>query len=224
VVSCGVNFLATNPTNPTQSVVKVISTWLLVAANPREITELLLSWSKGSSAALEDLVPLIYPELRRLARAYMRREDPAHTLQTSALINEAYLRLVDQRSVAWQDRAHFFAVAAQVMRHILIDHARRHQSAKRGAGAFHVALNEAEMLSENKAAEFVALDDALTKLAKIDERKSQIVELRFFGGLTVEEVADLLSLSPITIKREWRSARAWLQREISDREHEQSQD
>jgi RNA polymerase sigma factor (TIGR02999 family) len=190
-----------------------------VVANPREITELLLSWSKGSTAALEDLVPLIYPELRRLARRYMQREDPAHTLQTSALINEAYLRLVDQRSIEWQDRAHFFAVAAQVMRHILIDHARRHQAAKRGAGAFHVALDEAETVSENRAAEFVALDDALTKLATIDERKSRIVELRFFGGLTVEDVARLLGLSPITIKREWRSARAWLQREIRQREY-----
>jgi RNA polymerase sigma-70 factor (ECF subfamily) len=190
-----------------------------VVANPREITELLLSWSKGNAAALEDLMPLIYPELRRLARRYMQREDPAHTLQTSALINEAYLRLVDQRSVEWQDRAHFFAVAAQVMRHILIDHARRHQSAKRGAGALHVALNEAETLGETKAAEFVALDDALTKLATIDERKSRVVELRFFGGLTVEEVAQFLDLSPITIKREWRSARAWLQREINQQNH-----
>ncbi|HYW74400.1 MAG TPA: sigma-70 family RNA polymerase sigma factor [Pyrinomonadaceae bacterium] len=191
-----------------------------MVANPREITELLLSWSKGSAAALEDLVPLIYPELRRLARRHMQRENPGHTLQTSALINEAYLRLVDQRSVEWQDRAHFFAVAAQVMRHILIDHARRHQAAKRGAGAVHVELSETETVSESRAAEFVALDDALTKLATIDERKSKIVELRFFGGLTVEEVAEFLQLSPITIKREWRSAKAWLQREISQREPE----
>ena len=165
-------------------------------------------------------MPLIYPELRRLARRYMQRENPAHTLQTSALINEAYLRLVDQRSVEWQDRAHFFAVAAQVMRHILIDHARRHQAAKRGAGATHVALDQAETISENRAAEFVALDEALTKLTAIDERKSRIVELRFFGGLTVDEVARILNLSPITIKREWRSARAWLEREIRRQENE----
>jgi len=187
-----------------------------MAANPREITELLVSWSNGSPTAFEDLVTLIYPELRRLARRHMRQEDPGHTLQTSALINEAYLRLVNQRDVAWQDRAHFFAVAAQVMRRILIDHARRHHAAKRGAGAQVVALDDMEAMSRERAAEFVALDEALVKLAGIDERKSRIVELRFFGGLTVEEVADVLTLSPITIKREWRSARAWLQRELSN--------
>ena len=186
-----------------------------MAANPREITELLVSWSNGSPTAFEDLVTLIYPELRRLARRHMRQEDPAHTLQTSALINEAYLRLVNQRDVAWQDRTHFFAVAAQVMRRILIDHARRHQASKRGAGAQTVALDDMEVVSRERAAEFVALDEALMKLAEIDERKSRIVELRFFGGLTVEEVAGVLKLSPITIKREWRSARAWLQRELS---------
>lgn len=186
-----------------------------MAANPREITELLVSWSNGSPTAFEDLVTLIYPELRRLARRHMRQEDPAHTLQTSALINEAYLRLVNQRDVAWQDRAHFFAVAAQVMRRILIDHARRHQAAKRGAGAQLVTLGEMEAVSRERAAEFVALDEALVKLAEIDERKSRIVELRFFGGLTAQEAADVLKLSPITIKREWRSARAWLQRELS---------
>ena len=190
-----------------------------MAANPREITELLVSWSNGSPTAFEDLVTLIYPELRRLARRHMRQEDPAHTLQTSALINEAYLRLVNQRDVAWQDRAHFFAVAAQVMRRILIDHARRHQASKRGAGVQTVALNDLEVVSRERAAEFIALDEALIKLAEIDERKSRIVELRFFGGLTVEEVAGVLKLSPITIKREWRSARAWLQRELSSTGH-----
>ena len=172
----------------------------------------------GSPTAFEDLVTLIYPELRRLARRHMRQEDPAHTLQTSALINEAYLRLVNQRDVAWHDRAHFFAVAAQVMRRILIDHARRHQASKRGAGARLVTLDDMEAVSRERAAEFVALDEALVKLAEIDERKSCVVELRFFGGLTVEEVADVLKLSPITIKREWRSARAWLQRELSGSE------
>jgi len=186
-----------------------------MAAIPQEITQLLLNWSKGDKAALDQLVPLVYPELRRLAQRYMRRENSAHTLQTSALINEAYLRIVDQQEVEWQDRAHFFAVAAQVMRHILIDHARRHRYAKRGAGARHVPLDETAIISQERATEFLALDDALTRLATIDARKSQIVELRFFGGLTVEEIAEVMKLSPITIKREWRSAKAWLHSEIA---------
>ena len=186
-----------------------------MAAIPQEITQLLLNWSKGDNAALDQLVPLVYPELRRLAQRYMRRENSAHTLQTSALINEAYLRIVDQQEVEWQDRAHFFAVAAQVMRHILIDHARRHRYAKRGAGARHVPLDETAIISQERATEFLALDDALTRLAAIDARKSQIVELRFFGGLTVEEIAEVMKLSPITIKREWRSAKAWLHSEIA---------
>lgn len=189
-----------------------------MAAKPNNITQLLLKWSEGRSEALEDLIPLIYPELRRLARNYMQRENPAHTLQTSALINEAYLRLVRQQGVEWHNRAHFFAVAAQVMRRILIDHARKHHRAKRGAGAHHVSLDENAVIGQQRAAEFLALDAALIQLAEIDERKSRIVELRFFGGLTVEEVAELMDLSPITIKREWRSARAWLQNEISARQ------
>jgi len=186
-----------------------------MAAIPQEITQLLLSWSKGDKTALDQLVPLVYPELRRLAQRYMRRENSLHTLQTSALINEAYLRIVDQQEVQWQDRAHFFAVAAQVMRHILIDHARRHHYAKRGAGARRVPLDETAVISRERAAEFVALDDALTSLAAVDARKSKIVELRFFGGLTVEEISEVMKLSPITIKREWRSAKAWLHLEIS---------
>jgi RNA polymerase sigma factor (TIGR02999 family) len=186
-----------------------------MVAKPNDITQLLLKWSKGSPAALEDLIPLIYPELRRLARRYMRQENPAHTLQTSALINEAYLRLAGQQSVEWQDRAHFFAVAAQVMRHILIDHARRHQVFRRGGGLLRVSLDETAVASHQRALEFMALDDALTKLAAVDARKSQIVEMRFFGGLTVEEIADVMKLSPITIKREWRAAKAWLHLEIS---------
>ncbi|MEP7148480.1 MAG: sigma-70 family RNA polymerase sigma factor [Acidobacteriota bacterium] len=185
-----------------------------MAVIPREITNLLLRWSEGDSAALDQLIPLVYPELRRMARRYMGRENPEHTLQTSALINEAYLRLVDQQSVEWKDRAHFFAVSAQVMRHILIDHARRHHSGKRGAGATHIALDDGEVMIQERAAEFVALDGALDRLAEVDPRKSRIVELRFFGGLTVEEAAEVMKLSPITIKREWRSARAWLYREI----------
>jgi RNA polymerase sigma-70 factor (ECF subfamily) len=186
-----------------------------VVAIPQEITQLLLSWSQGDESALDQLIPLVYPELKRLARRYMGRESPEHTLQTSALINEAYLRLVDQQAVQWQDRAHFLAVAAQVMRHILIDHARSRRYGKRGAGAQHIPLDDVAVVGGQRAAELVALDDALTRLATVDPRKSQIVELRFFGGLTVDETAEVMKLSPITIKREWRSAKAWLQSEIS---------
>ena len=186
-----------------------------MAALPQEITQLLLNWSKGDQAALEQLIPLVYPELKRLARRYMLRENPGHTLQTSALINEAYLRLVDRQNAEWQDRAHFFAVAAQIMRHILVDHARRYRYDKRGGGTRHVPLDEGAIVREERAGELVALDDALTRLAAIDPRKSQIVELRFFGGLTVEETAEVMKLAPITIMREWRAAKAWLWREIS---------
>jgi len=186
---------------------------------PQGITQLLTRWSSGDQAALDDLIPLIYPDLRRLARAYMGRENADHTLQTSALINEAYLRLVKQQGVEWKDRAHFFAVAAQVMRHILVDHARRYRSNKRGAGAEHVPLDDMEILCEERATELIALDDALIRLASIDQRKSQIVELRFFGGLTVEETSEVLNLAPITIMREWRAVKAWLGREISGASH-----
>ncbi|MGI8836908.1 MAG: sigma-70 family RNA polymerase sigma factor [Pyrinomonadaceae bacterium] len=186
-----------------------------MAGVPQEITQLLLSWSKGDKAALDQLVPLVYPELRMLARRYMGRENPGHSLQTSALINEAYLKLIDQQHVEWQDRAHFFAVSAQVMRHILIDRARSHRYGKRGAGAQHLALDEAAVVCKERAAELVSLDDALTSLARIDERKSKIVELRFFGGLSVEETAEVMKISPVTVMREWRAAKAWLYREIS---------
>lgn len=181
----------------------------------QEITELLFKWSGGDKAALDQLIPLVYPELRRLARKYMRREAAVHTLQTSALINEAYLRLVNQKGVEWQDRAHFFAVAAQVMRHILIDHARSHRYEKRGAGAQHLPFDDVNIVGEQRAAEFLALDEALTNLAVVDARKSKIVELRFFGGLTVDEIAEVIKVSPITVKREWRAAKAWLNLEIS---------
>src|SRR5215472_1576368 len=157
-----------------------------MAAIPQEITQLLTRWSGGDKAALDELIPLVYPELRRLARAYMRREDSGHTLQTSALINEAYLRLVNQQDVEWQNRTHFFAVAAQVMRHILVDHARKYRSDKRGAGAQKLALDEVAIANEERAAELVALDEALERRAALDQRQSQIVELRFFGGLTVD--------------------------------------
>jgi RNA polymerase sigma factor (TIGR02999 family) len=189
-----------------------------MATIPQEITELLLKWSSGDKAALDALVPLVYPELRRLARIYMGRENSGHTLQTSALINEAYLKLVHRQDVEWQNRSHFFAVAAQVMRHILVDHARKYRYEKRGRGVEHVALDEGAVMSAQRAAEFVALDDALNQLASIDLRKSQIVELRFFGGLTVEETAEVMKLAPITIMREWRAAKAWLARELAGRE------
>jgi RNA polymerase sigma-70 factor, ECF subfamily len=183
-------------------------------ALPEEITQLLQTWGSGDKHALDRLIPLVYPEMRRLARKYMGRENSAHTLQTSALINEAYLRLIDQHKVEWQDRGHFFAVSAQVMRHILIDHARNRRYAKRGGGAQHVALDDVAVAAEERGAELIALDDALKTLAEIDLRKSQIVELRFFGGLTGDEIAEVMKLSPITIKREWRSAKAWLHLEI----------
>jgi RNA polymerase sigma factor (TIGR02999 family) len=163
-----------------------------MAALPNEVTQLLIDWSNGDKAALDQLVPLVHAELRRLARHYMGRENPGHTLQTSALIKEAYLRLVDQQNVAWQNRAHFFAVSARVMRHILIDHARRHAYAKRGGGARKVPFDEAVSLDDQRADELVALDEALNILAALDKRKSQIIELRFFGGLSIEETAEAL--------------------------------
>jgi RNA polymerase sigma factor (TIGR02999 family) len=181
-----------------------------MAALPEEITQLLMSWNQGDKAALDQLVPLVYSELRRLAKRHMNREDPAHTLQTSALINEAYLKLIDQQNVPWQNRAHFFAVAAQVMRHILIDHARRHAYDKRGAGAQHIPLDEAAIVQQGRAAQLVALDEALDALAVLDPRRSQIIELRFFGGLNGEEISEVMEISPSTVQREWRAAKAWL--------------
>jgi RNA polymerase sigma factor (TIGR02999 family) len=186
-----------------------------MTAIPPGITQLLAKWSSGDKAAFDELIPLVYPELRRLARIFMGREDSGHTLQTSALINEAYLRLVNQQEVDWEGRAHFFAVASQVMRHILVDHARRYRYSKRGGGQELIPLNELAIACDERAVELIALDDALTRLAAIDERKSKIVELRFFGGLTVEETAQVMKLAPITVMREWRAAKAWLGREIS---------
>ena len=181
-----------------------------MVALPNEITELLLSWSKGDKGALDRLIPLVSSELRRLARRYMAKERSGHTLQTSALINEAYLRLVNQQNVEWKDRAHFFAAAAQIMRHVLIDHARRYKYEKRGAGAQKVAITDASSLGQQRAKELIALDDALIELAVFDSRKSQIVELRFFGGLSIEEVAEVVRTSPATVKRELLAAKLWL--------------
>src|SRR5919197_1351201 len=182
---------------------------------PEEVTQLLVAWGNGSQAALEQLMPLVYEELRRLAHNYMRREHPGHTLQTTALVNEAYFRLVDQKHVHWQNRAHFFAISAQLMRRILVDHARNHHYAKRGGDAHKVSLDEGAVVAQEQAADLIALDDALRSLAAIDERKSRIVELRFFGGLSVEETAEALKISPRTVMREWSMARAWLYRTIS---------
>ena len=186
-----------------------------MAALPDEVTQLLINWSKGDQAALEKLVPLVHSELRRLARRYLGRENPGHTLQTSALINEAYIRLIGHEQVQWQNRSHFFAVAAQVMRHILVDHARAHLYAKRGGGARHISLDGVEVITGQRAAELVALDDALSILATLDSRKGQIIELRFFGGLTIEETAEALNISAKTVTREWRSAKAWLHQQMS---------
>jgi RNA polymerase sigma factor (TIGR02999 family) len=184
--------------------------------SPDEVSRLLLNWSKGDRTALDKLVPLVYDELRRLARHFMRREREGHTLQTTALVNEAYMRLIDQRSVSWQNRAHFFAIAAQLMRRILVDHARSRRYAKRGGEARQVSLDEVAIVSRERGAELVAVDDALTDLAAHDPRKSQIVELRFFGGLNIEETAEVLGISPTTVQREWRSARAWLYQAIRE--------
>jgi RNA polymerase sigma factor (TIGR02999 family) len=178
------------------------------------MTDLLAAWSDGDREALDRLLPLVERELHRLAHHYMSRERPDHTLQTSALVNEAYLKLVDQTRVRWQNRAHFFAIAAQTMRRILIDHARRRRSDKRGGGARPLPLDEAAHITDERADELVALDDALKHLQEVDERKARVVELRYFGGLSVEEVAEVLKVSPDTVGREWRRARAFLLREM----------
>ena len=184
------------------------------SAPPEEVTGLLVAWSAGDESAYEKLVPLVYAELHRLAHRFMSGERRDHTIQTTALVNEAYLRLVDQKA-RWQNRSHFFAIAAQVMRRILVDHARAHTVAKRGGRAQRVEINEAVLMARDRSAELVALDDALKKLADFDQRKSRVVELRFFGGLSVEEAANVLGISANTVKRDWSSARAWLYREVS---------
>jgi RNA polymerase sigma-70 factor (ECF subfamily) len=194
----------------------------MTASSPNEVTQLLLDWSDGDKAALDRLMPLVFEELRTLARHYMRRERPSHTLQTTALVNEAYLRLIDQRSVHWQNRAHFFGIASQMMRRILVEHARSRNYAKRGGGANQVSLDEAMVVSPERASEVVALDDALTALALVDQRKSQIVEMRFFGGLSIEETAEVLGVSPGTVMRDWTLAKAWLHREIIKEDRDES--
>jgi RNA polymerase sigma factor (TIGR02999 family) len=178
-----------------------------------DVSTLLRAWGDGDQNALDTLAPIVYDELRRLARYYLHRERPGHSLQATALVNEAYLRLVDYKRMRWENRAHFFAVSAQLMRRILVDHARRH-NLKRGGGVQHVALEDTAVVGGGRAENLVALDDALQTLARMDARKARVVELRFFGGLSVEETAEVLQVSTVTVMRDWSSARAWLYREI----------
>ncbi len=183
---------------------------------PHEVTKLLIAWGSGDQAALDKLIPLIYDELRRLARHYMKREPAGHTLQTTALVDEAYLRLIEQKDVKWQNRAHFFAISAQLMRRILVSMARARHADKRGGEAPRVSLDEALVISDERAAELVALDDAMKELASLDPRRCQVVELRYFGGLSVEETAEVLKISPDTVMREWKRAKAWLYSELDN--------
>ena len=180
------------------------------------LTELLDDWRQGDRTAIEKLTPLIYDELRRIAHRYVQRERNGHTLQTTALVNEAYLHLVGHEKPEWQNRAHFFAVMAQVMRHILIDHARRRHFVKHGGDMLRVPLEEASLMTTQRAAELVALDEALDELAKLDPRKAQVVKLRYFGGLSLEETAEVLEISMMTVRRDWRAAKAWLYRRMKD--------
>jgi RNA polymerase sigma factor (TIGR02999 family) len=179
------------------------------------VTRLLVDWGQGDQEALDQLAPLVYDELRRLAGNQLRRERPGHTLQSTALVHEAYLRLIDQKNVRWQNRAHFFGVASQMIRRILVDHARAHQAAKRGAGVPRLELDEALDAGVQRDLDLVALDDALESLGRLDPQQARIIELRFFGGLSIEETAEVIGISPATVKREWSSARAWLFRELT---------
>jgi RNA polymerase sigma factor (TIGR02999 family) len=180
-----------------------------------EVTELLQKWSAGDAVALEELTPVIYAELHRIAKRYMNRERENHTLQTTALVNEAYMRLIDWKTARWENRAHFFGVSAQLMRRILVDFARKRPKISIGEAVRYVSLEEAFTVTTEKTADLVALDEALNELAKFDERKARIVELKFFGGLTVEETAEVIKVAPVTVMREWQKAKAWLYRELS---------
>jgi len=186
-----------------------------VTKEGENITALLVGYGRGDKEALDKLMPIVYDELRRQAARYLRREQAGHTLQTTALIHEAYVRLVDQRNVQWQNRAHFFGIAAQMMRRILVDHARTKKRAKRGGSVIKVSLADATLPVNERDLDVVALDEALNRLAEIDEQQSRVVELRFFSGLTVEETAEVMHISPATVKRDWSMAKAWLHRELS---------
>jgi RNA polymerase sigma factor (TIGR02999 family) len=181
------------------------------------VTQMLRDWSNGDREVLDKLIPIVYAELRRQAAGYLRRERPGHTLQTTALIHEAYLRLINQKDVRWQNRAHFYAISAKLMRHILVDHARSRQAAKRGGSNIKLPLEEAMIASKGREVDLVVLDEALESLAAIDPQQSRVVELKFFSGLSVEETAEVLGVSPRTVKRDWNMAKAWLRREISGR-------
>jgi RNA polymerase sigma-70 factor, ECF subfamily len=186
-----------------------------MTSSSHEVTQLLRAWSSGDEAALSELAPLVNAELHRLARSFLRRERPGHTLQITALVNEAYLRLIDDTAVEWQNRAHFYGIAAQLMRRILVDHARRRQKVKRGGACVRVSLAEAEKVVQGQSADIIELDAALSSLSKFDTRKSQIVELKFFGGLQEEAIAEVLKISLRTVQREWNLARAWLYQELA---------
>jgi RNA polymerase sigma factor (TIGR02999 family) len=186
----------------------------MAVTSPQEITQLLVAWSQGDEAALAKLTPLVYQELHRLAHRYLGRERAGHTLQTTALVHEAYLRLLDRQQVEWQNRAHFFAISAQLMRRILVDFARARHYRKRGGDARQITFDEAAVIAPERSADFIALDDALNSLAKLDRRQAQVVELRFFGGLTIEETAEVLKVAPITVRRDWSLAQTWLLREL----------
>lgn len=185
------------------------------STSQHDVTQLLVAWGNGDQAARDRLMSVVYDELHRLAQRYMRRESPGHTLQTSALVNEAFLRLVDQKNVQWQNRAHFYGIAAQMMRRILVDYARSRSSSKRGGGVHELSLEETLIVSNERTAEVVAVHEALDELTKFDARKGQIVELRFFAGLSIEETAEVLGVSPGTVMRDWTLAKAWLRKEIS---------
>lgn len=190
----------------------------MYSASSERVSKLLLNWGQGDQGAREALIPLVYDELRRLARRHLRRERPDHTLQSAALVNEAYLRLIRQGQPQWQNRAQFFGLASQLMRHILVDHARNRAAAKRGAGAPRLSLDPEIALPRGRDVDLVALDDALNQLAALDSQQSRVVELRFFGGLSIQETSVVLGVSAATVKREWATARAWLQREITNKD------
>lgn len=187
-------------------------------AESQEITRFLADWSSGNQSAMEDLMPIVYEELRAIAKRYMKRQNDNHTLQTTELIHEAYLKLVENKDKEWQNRAHFFGVAAQAMRHILVDYARSKHRQKRGGNDFRVTLDENALILKDNSGEIIALNEALENLAKLDKRKVSVVEMKFFGGLTMEEIAEILQISPETAKRDWKFSRTWLLRELANKE------